>query len=160
MRDGLRLSCWLRQRLTCGVFSRFHEQHRNAALRKWLHGSQSETLQKQLVIVLVPHFKTKIGFVWSIISGRMWYISLCILIVLSSSNSSFLIAGNYFFRTAHLVCTWKASDILLQEQVLLWYLVKQLEGQTFIKFGSWLPAEGEDNLSPTVVTGNCPVCRK
>lgn len=119
----------------------FHKQHKNAALRKWLHGSQSETLQKQLVIVLVPHFKTKIDFVWSINSGRMWYISLCILIVLSSSNSSFLIVGNYFLRKAHLVCTWKASDILLQEQVLLWYSVKQLQGETFIKFGSWLPAE-------------------
>lgn len=125
----------------------FHEQHRNAALRKWLHDSQSE-IQKQLVIVLVPHFKTKIGFVWSISSGRMWYISLCILIVLSSSNSSFLIAGNYFLRKAHLVCTWKASDILLQEQVLLWYSVKQLEGETFIKFGSWLPAEVKTTCLP------------
>lgn len=144
LRDGLRLLCCLRQRLTdlWGFFPHCsHEQRKNAALRKWLHGSQSETLQKQLVIVLVPHFKTKIGFVWSINSGRMWYISLCILIVLSSSNSSFIIAGNYFLRKAHLFCTWKASYILLQEQVLLWYSVKQLEGETFIKFGSWLPAE-------------------
>lgn len=30
---------------------------------------------------------------------------------------------------------------MLQAPVLLSYLVKQFEGETFIKFGSWLPAE-------------------
>lgn len=33
----------------------------------------------------------------------MWYIFLCVLTVLSSSNSSLLIAGNYFLRKAQFV---------------------------------------------------------
>jgi len=50
---------------------------------------------------------------------------------------------------------------LLHEQVLLSYSVKQLEGETFIKFGSWVPAEVKTTcLSPCVVTGSCPICTK
>lgn len=42
----------------------------------------------------------------------MWYIFLCVLTVLSSSNSSLLMAGNYFLRKAQFV---------LEKQVIFCY---------------------------------------
>lgn len=81
--------------------------------------------QNQLVIFLVPHFKTQIGFVWSAVQEECATSSLVFVQSSLAPNNSFVIVGNYFLRKAHLVCTWKSGRILLQEQVLLSYLLKE-----------------------------------